>query len=75
MNCTSPQRSPRAADIRVRNAARAKISALHEPAGALMIDEFSQLQAQLLRATNLFWAIARRHTYNLNLQNYAALAR
>ncbi len=44
----------------------------HEPAGALLIDEFSQLQAKLLHANNFFWAVARQHTYNLKVADYAA---
>ena len=72
MNGMTPQRSLRAADIRVGNATHLKIKALHEPAGALLIDEFSQLQAKLLHANNLFWTVARQHIYDLKLQDYAA---
>ena len=44
--------------------------AFHEPVGALLID--SQLQPYLLCANTLFWAVARHHTYDLELQDYAA---
>ena len=59
MNGMTPMHSLRAADVRVANATRQKTKALHEPAGALLIDEFPQLQAKLLHANNLFWTVAR----------------
>ena len=71
MNGMTPLHSLRAADIRVTNAARKKVKAIHEPAGALLIDEFSQLQARMLHANNLFWSVARHSKYNLDLQDYA----
>ena len=43
MNAMTPQHTLRAADIRVGNSCRSKVKAIHEPAGALLIDEFSQL--------------------------------
>mgnify|MGYP001413582745 CR=1 FL=1 len=47
------------------------MQAIHVRAGALFIDEFSQLQATLGHANNLFWTIARLPRYNLKLEDYA----
>ena len=71
MNAMTPQHSLRAADVRVANSSRRKVRAIHERAGALLIDEFSQLQAKLFHANNLFWSVARQDKYNLALQDYA----
>ena len=47
------------------------MQAIHVRAGALFIDEFSQLQVTLSHANNLFWTIARLPRYNLKLEDYA----
>ena len=47
------------------------MQAIHVRAGALFIHEFSQLQATLSHANNLFWTIARLPRYNLKLEDYA----
>ena len=62
MNSMRAQQSLRAADVRVSNATCQKTKAVHELAGAPLINEFSQLQAKLFHANNLFWTVAWQHT-------------
>ena len=72
LNGLRPQDSLRAANLRIRNeTVRKKMDALQCRAGAYLIDEVGQLQAQLLHASCVLWTIARSHIYLLNLQDYA----
>ena len=68
-NGLTPQHSLRAPDVRISNATGRKTKALHEPAGALLIDEFSQLQVKLFHANISFWTVARQHTYDLKVRD------
>ena len=72
LNGLTAAHSLRTANIRITNeATRKKTQAIHVNAGALLIDEFSQLQAQLFHANNLFWTVARQSCYGLALEDYA----
>ncbi len=51
---------------------RQKLSATHEDAGALHIDEYSQLQGELNHAGSLRTTYAREAKYNLDRNVYYA---
>jgi hypothetical protein len=72
LNGLTPADSLRTATIRIHNEkTRRRTQAVHVRSGALFIDEFSQLQAMLYHANNLFWSVARQPRYNLKLEDYA----
>ena len=72
LNGIKPSDSLRTINIRIRtDAMRKRTQAVHNRSGALFIDEYGQLQAQLYHANNLLWTVARQSRYNLTLEDYA----
>ena len=72
LNGIKPSDSLRTINIRIRtDAMRKRTQAVHNRSGALFIDEYGQLQAQLYHANNLLWTVARQSKYNLTLEDYA----
>ena len=72
LNGLRPSDSLRTINIRIRtDTMRKRRQAVHSRSGALFIDEYGMLQAQLFHANNLYWTIARQSMYNLTVENYA----
>ena len=70
-NALRPAQSLRTAALKPQGSALKKMQILTIPAGAQLVDEWSQLQASILHAASLRCSYARRDAYDLQLNEYA----
>ena len=68
----TPENSMRTASLALNAQSRQKLSITHADAGALYIDESSQLQGELNHAASLRTTYARETQYGLNRNNYSS---
>ena len=66
----TPASSLRTAALRLTGMARKKVEQVMIPAGAVVCDEFSQIQSPMLHATALRSTYARASHYSLNVGDY-----
>ena len=72
LNGFRPSDSLRTVNIRIRtDAMRKRTQAVHMKCGALLIDEYGQLQTTLFHASCLLWTLAREARCKLKRENYS----